>query len=296
MAEEILRIAPDQVKKLIKQDKIKIVSPAPVVDTRPESGSSLEFSQRLFGRDFFGPNEVGHTFGVKVPPENTPQIPFSQEQLEVAKALDQKLILRVNKAADGQPLTMRKMGQILQPMFDQEGNGKILYNTDWYKGEGFFTKETPVFGWALAGKEVLPSTLGINYFDQTQALASHIKTTLFASGVFPPNYQVALDEFVAQEANIAKLINSNKEEAAKKLAGLQINQLMRQSAPEVLYDLLMTFRGSGERELKSTYTWTNTRASDGGLVVVGSFDSLGVLVPSRWPGYSDPRVGVCPSR
>ena len=296
MAEEILRIAPDQVKKLIKQGKIEIVSAAPPADRKPENGSSLEFSQQLFGQDFFGPREVQHTFGVKVLPENTPQIPFSQEELEVAKALDQKLILRVNKAPDGQPLTMKKMGQILQPMFDQEGNGKIFYNTDWYKGEGFFTKETPVFGWALAGKEVLPSTMGINYFEQTQALASHIKTTLFANRVSPPNYQAALDEFAAQEANIAKLMNSNKEEAAKKLAGLQINQLMRQSAPEVLYDLLMTFRGSGERELESTYTWTNTRTSDGGLVMVGDFDAGGVDVNGLWPGYSGPYVGVCPSR
>lgn len=41
------------------------------------------------------------------------------------------------------------------------------------------------------------------------------------------------------------------------------------------------------------YTWTSSRASDGGLVRVGGFDSDGSNVNEWEPGYSVSRVGVC---
>ncbi len=290
MAEEILRIAPDQVKKLIKQGKIEIVSTTSAVSRKPESGSSFEFSQGLFELDFFGPRDVEKVFGLKIAPENVPQIPFSQVELEAAKSLDQKLILRVDRAPDAKPLTMRKMEQLLQPKFKAAGSGKVLFDTTWYKNEDFFTKQTPTYRWALTGKSALPDTLGKNYLEQTVELSGYVARDLFPGGI-PIDYQEALNEFAVRVP-----ISLSSPDAAQKLAAFKLNQMLRPSAVEALYDLLITFQTKGERTLENEWAWTNTRASGGRLVGVGYFNSAGVDVRRLSPDDSYSDLGVCPSR
>ena len=58
---------------------------------------------------------------------------------------------------------------------------------------------------------------------------------VFAGEDVPEVYQEAINEFNAQKDTLAKLINSDWQEAAKKISKLKINQLTRENFTEVLY-------------------------------------------------------------
>ena len=125
----------------------------------PEEGRRAEIlanqeqeAKEILQENYLGPEAIEKAFGIRLNPENIPPILFTKEELERAKELGQSLILRMDKAPDGQPLTMQKMQELLQPQFTSEAKGKILDNTDWYQNEDFFTKETPKLHWALASR------------------------------------------------------------------------------------------------------------------------------------------------
>ena len=295
MAEEILRIPPDQVRDMVKKGKIEIVTAPPRVERVVDSNSSIESAKTLFDANFLGPNEIEKAFGMRISPENVPPVHFTQEELERAKELDQRLILRVNKAPDGKALTMKKISEMLQPQFDSGGKGKILWNTDWYKKESFFIRETPRARWALVGKNVLSETTSNDYLTQTRELLHYLQDEVF-SGRLPSPYEGYREELVREDSNLVQLVKTDTAEASKKLTELGLNQAMRQTAVEALYDLLMVFQNTGVRDFSDVYTWTVSRTSDGFLVSVGLWASAGLLVDGYSPGRSLSDLGVCPSR
>jgi hypothetical protein len=295
MAEEILRLQPDKVKALIKQGKMGIVQ-APSVERSSTSSDLVEFSRKLFEQDFLGPEIVEKTFGLSLSPGEIPPIQFTHQELDEAHRNDEILILRVPRTPDRSPLTMQKMQEILQPAFDATGNGKVLFPLDWYKNEDFFTQDRPRLGWALVAKKPVDTSKSKNFLEQSEILADYLKAVAYRNTNVPSNFAEAISELGRERQAIAGILGSDQKGASAKLVDLKINQLTRQTATETMYDLMMYFQNNGERLLPNIYTWTNTRTSDGSLVMVGRFDSNGVHVRSYWPDYSDPRVGVCPSR
>lgn len=291
MAEEILRLPPGTLKGWSRQG-IEVITPQ-----APERSGSTDFVElgKLFGKDFIGPNAIENAFGIKVNPTEVPTVPFPPDELQRAKDLDQILILRVNRAPDGSPLTMVKMQQMLQGRFDAQSKGKVLFNTDWYKDEDFFRKDAPRVGWALVSKQVLPGTTNKNHLQQTKALAIYLQTEVFPGGI-PQKYQEAIQEFEAQEGQIQGIISSKWQEAATKLSQLKLNNFTRQTPVEAIYDLLAYFQTTGERLLPDKVTLTNRQTSDRSLVNVGVFDSKGLRVDSWGPGYVLDALGVCLSR
>ena len=269
------------------------------LEEQGEFNTQLEEAKERFGEDFFGEEQVEKAFGITLAPEDVPDIPFEQAELEKAKELGQMLVLRVDRAADGTPLTMQKMQELLQPQFDTAGSGKVLYNTDWYKGEDFFTKETPQLSWALVGKQVLPDSTSKNYLQQTELIAEYLTKKVFVGGAIPQEYQAALDEFSRRKTAIQGLMTSDWQEAARQLAELQLNQLTRQKPVDGLYDMLLQDQNkeaSDKRLLEDKYTWTNRRASDGDLVCLGGFGSHGASVGGDQPDDSGAILGVVFSR
>lgn len=266
-----------------------------------ESGLSGEIldqidqAKEILGEDVFGPEAVNEAFGIKVESETVPPIPFSKEELERAKELGQMLLLRVDKAPDGTPLTMKKIGETLGGKV--KDGGKVFYDTDWYKEEKFYTEDAPEAGWALVSKKVIPESTSKNYLEQTESIIEYIKTEGFAD---KPEWQEAIQEFEREKAGIAGIVTSSTEsewkEAARKLEALKINQLTRQSPTEAIYDLALHFQNTGTRLMDSMYTWTKRRSSDGGLILVGNFASDGVDVYGSRPGRSIDDLGVSFSR
>jgi len=266
-------------------------------ERKRETGVSIEQAKEILGEDVLGPEAVEATFGFS--PEDIPPIPFSIEEIERAKELNQFLELRVDRASDGEPLDMNKMHKLLQPEFIAKNQGKILSSygqaDSWYRNEDFL-KDVPRASWVLVSKDIIPNSLSKNFLQQTEVIANYLKTDIFKDQEMPEVYKEAIDEFEAKKAGIQAILTSNWQEAAKQLSELKINQLTRQLPVETMYDFLMYFKNNKKRLLESKYTWTFRRASAGGLVGFGHADADGAYV-NRWtPDRVDGFLGVAFSR
>ena len=259
--------------------------------TSTESKITPDRAREILQADYFGPEAVADTFGVKLEAKDIPPIPFTEREIKRAKELGQFLILRVESAPDGQALTMEKMNELLKQSFAKDKKGKILYNTDWYQNEDFYKIDTPKMRWALTGKSLVPDSTSKNYLQQTEQLVAYLREQIFAGQELPEQYQLAIAEFDNKKADIAKLLSSNWQEAAKQLSKLSLNQLTRQTPAEVLYDLLVYFKRTG-RLLENRYTWTARLSSAGCLVFVGYFGAGGAPVRGDSPGHSHGLLGV----
>lgn len=285
-------LKPEEVEKL-GLTKTKPKSP----ERKRETGISIEKAKEILGEDILGSEAIEATFGFS--PKDIPPIPFSVEELERAKELNQFLELRIDKTADGQPLSMEKMHELLQPEFTANNKGKILNSygkaDSWYKSEAFL-KDTPRVSWVLVSKDVIPNSLSKNFLQQTEVIASYLKTDIFKDQEMPEVYKEAIEEFEAKKAGIQAILTSNWQEAVKQLSELKINQLTRQLPVETMYDFLMYFKNNKKRLLEGKYTWTYRRASGGRLVGVGGFDAGGAGV-DRWaPDGALDGLGVAFSR
>jgi hypothetical protein len=253
----------------------------------------MKDAERIFGEDFLGPEAVEKTFGVELSPDEVPDIPFTKEEMERAKELDQMLILRTDKDPSGGDLTMYKMGKI----FDEHGNGKLLFNTDWYNGEQFFNETAQTPSWALVSKDLIPNSTNKNYLQQTQVIADYIIKEVYRGQPLPAKYAVAIEEFDRLKDRINTLMGQNRfEEASQRLSELMLNQFTRRTAAVATYDLALRTQNNDERLLEGKYDWTMSRSSSGYLVSVGNFVSDGANV-SRWdPGLVSSSLGVVLSR
>ena len=267
---------------------------APEIKLEGKIIEQLKEAKEILGKDCLGPKEIFKAFDIVLDLETIPDIPFSREEIERAKELNQFLVLRADKALDGEPLTMEKIHNLLKDEFEKEEKGKVFYDRDLYKDEDFFKKQTPELSWALVSKEVIPDSTSKNYLQQTEIVIDYAKNNIFEDRELPKEYKEAIKEFEEQKEELKKLIDSDWKTASEKLEGLKITQLTRQTPVEVLYDILIYFQNNDkERLLENEYTWTNYRSSDGGLVGVGRFDSDGAVVwRGGHPGDARSLLGV----
>ncbi len=272
---------------------------------------TLDQAETIMGKEnFFGPNEVEKAFGIKIDTKNTPEIPFTEADLERARELGQFLVLRADKAEDGQPLTSEKMLASWDARSNPVADGKLFVNNSGYANDPFYKNETSVMGWALVSSDPIPDSTGKNYLDQTKQVNEYV-TKVFEGQEMPAEYSEAsieLQNYIIREftgktsAEIQSLLSGNAtwKKYAQELSELKINQLTRQSFADVVYDFQMRYLNSDParrvRLLENKYTWTNRRASGGNLVGVGGFDADGARVNVWKPGYSDSNLGVSFSR
>lgn len=258
---------------------------------------SLEKAREIMGPNFLGPDAVEKALGVRLEQGDIPAIPFSKEDLDRAKELGQMLILRVDKAPDGEALSMTKLNSLLKDRFAKENKGRVLYDeAGWKKNEDFYTTETPQTAWALVSKEIIPNSLAKNYLEQTELLVAYIQNSVFKDVAMPQEYADAIAEFEAQKAEIGSLMLTDWKEAGDRLFQLKLNQLTRQTPVEALYDIDVRLLNNGDRLLERSYTWTNRRYSDGRFVLVGSADAGGVHVGAYEPDHPHASLGVSFSR
>ncbi len=257
-----------------------------------ERETSLERAQEIMGERLLGPEEVKDVFGIEV--ETVPPILFPEEMLEKLKD-SCRLILYADKFPDGTPVT----GETVMRKFDNKkvDGSKLLYDTDWYENDDFFTKESPQLRWKIVSDEVIPGSTSQNYLVQTETLANFVETRYGDINAIPPDIKEMIDEArtLATDANFRSAVESQDETewepAAEKLATLPLNRRFRESFVELLYRLALTDRSKAEQLLKSAYSWTNSRASVGDLVRSGSFDASGALVYGDGPRNSNSSIG-----
>lgn len=260
--------------------------------------TSPKEAETIIGADhFFGAEAVRKAFpGVILEPEGIPAIPFSREDLQRAKELGDSLRLRVSKAPDNGKLNIQKMSELLQPTFDRNNEGKILYDTDRYKKESFFTQELELC-WVLTSDGVIPDSVGKDYLQQTERIAEYLRCTVYQGIKIPQQYEEAIKELDSEKDEIRRLINNeDRQEAAEKLANLKLNKLARRVPAEVIYDILVSFQNGNKRHLEHHYDWTSVRSSDGDLVDLGNVSPIGVAVDHWSPSFLNDELGVVLAR
>lgn len=257
--------------------------------------ATLDDAKSIFARgiDYLGPEEIirvhGKLHGLQLPKE-LPSFPWSAEELHAARQQDLHLILV-------------SPGLTIQKLCDARNNlgadgGKLLHDSDLDKEEKFFTKETTGedWDWRLATNAVIPDSVSQNYVEQTTSLVRHLTEVVFAGRDLPAVYTRAIAEFEKQKEALTKLIETDWEEAAKQLAALAINRLLRETPVLTFYRLVTYLSVNGERLLPETYHWSPSLSSHGKLVGLGLFDRLGVLVNGWRPRGRHGVLGVVLSR
>ena len=262
-------------------------------DTLPESARleyKLQEAREAIGQEnFLGPKEVEQALDLQIPPESLPEIPFSLEELKRAKALNHFLILRLDR------FTSKELQERYNSLHANPEE-PLLFNTNWYQNEPFYTQDKPKLSWALVSREVLPNSTTKNYLQQTQELIHYLKNQVYKDQPAPPDFNTWVAEFDSQKAALAQLITSNWQEAARKLSKLAINQHYRPSFADSLYDLAIYQRTHNQRLLPNLYAWTRSHSSVGLLVSVGDFGSRGLDVSGDGPGPHDAGLGLLVAR
>jgi len=261
-------------------------------------------SKEIMGEKFFGREEIEKAFQVKVTPEIIPMIPFEKADLEKAKELGQYLILRINQAPNGEPLTIAKINELLRGKLNDGGktllhgkDGKIEPNYQ-YAREKFLIGESPRPAWALVGQEIVPDSSGKDYLSQTEVIVDYSRNHIFKGLPISPEFQAAIAEFEKEKEAIRTILKSDWKAAAERLANLPINKLARLTPVELFYDLIVYFQNKGKRLLSDNprFAWTGGTAANGELVRGGYFTANGVSFSTWGPDGSDSYTGALFSR
>ena len=268
-------------------------------------GATLADAERILGKEsVLGPKAVERVFGKS---ERIPPIPFSKEELERAKELGQQLIFYTDTLSSptpgekAAPLTLENLRTKFTKSHD---DGKVFYSHDsddfWYKNEDFFKKEKPRTGWRLTSKDLIPDSTSKNYVEQTDVLIEYLQKQVFKGAKLPKPYEDAIAEWKRERAKIEPLATSSTDTKWKRgsqmLTDLAITKLTRELPIEVMYRFILNDQINKDKPLPSTYTWTASRDSGGGLVYVGRFGASGAGVGRLGPGSRYGTLGVSFSR
>ncbi len=257
--------------------------------TREKGGEvAYEKAKEIMKEDFFGYDEVHKAWGMDVAtglPEGTPPIPWNEAELRAAKTQGEMLILRIGKDRTGKPFTMKRLNEIGQPRMTKD-EGKLLFDTDWYKDEAFYKNAAFETKWVLAKKEFVPDSAGKDYIEQTRVLRDYLK----GIDAIPDSELRECSDAVLD--TIRKTMGSDSKKASQQLADLLINKNHRRSPAEILYDWMLRLKNRTECTLENTYDWSSARTSGGGLVSFGDAGAEGALVSGYSPDNSYDFLGV----
>jgi AAA domain (dynein-related subfamily) len=284
--EEFRVVGSEELKESFEKASSPESSPGSRIEKVEKGETTQEKAKEIMGKYFFGLEAMNNTFGIaRTMPEEFKKVPYSEAELEQAKKNGEMLVFRYSM--DAEPSTMKDIYERLDKVF-KSGDGKVLYDTDWYENEDLFTKQPVREGWALVSKDVIEGSTSKNYIDQTATLRDYLKEV---DSLSADELAECTDDKLDQ---IRTLMSGDWEAAAKKLAELKINQNHRRTPTEALYDFAIRFKNTpdNERMLENMYDWTNARASDGDLVGFGRTDSWGADL-GRWhPRRTDGGIGV----
>ncbi|MBI4433665.1 hypothetical protein HY632_02750 [Candidatus Uhrbacteria bacterium] len=147
-----------------------------VADHGPEAATSIADARELLGEDHvFGPEEIAAELGISLAPESVPPIPYDRAALERAREAGERLILRVDRDAQGIPLTAARMQEILA------ARGRSLFaDADAVRdmqelAMPFFVQEVPRAGWKLVRGGAIADTRHLAQEDQDAFLRRDVQ-------------------------------------------------------------------------------------------------------------------------
>lgn len=224
--------------------------------------------------NIFGLEEVKKAFPgqIEMTESEVPPIPFSLEELKIASKLGQMLILRVDKFSDGSPITIERMREVFDNHFEK--GGSVLYEPGrMFETEEFFAREENSMGWALVSKKVLINSTNRDYFQQTDYLVDEVCLAFGGVENLPVEYVKALEKYNLMKGRIT---GKNDYILMEELKNLEITRLLRPTAVEVFFDLIVYYQNTGVRLQKDTYAMTRSWESTTKVVGVGAFETDGI--------------------
>jgi len=309
----------NELEELIPKEQVDALSQAitqrehaPKSISLAENRRRMDEARNIFGEDFFGPEEIAETFGIKLSPEQIPPLDIDPAQLKLARPRrlpDQMmLVLGVDKASDGTPLTIEKMEQILQPRFlkrilrriTRQNNDRVLAKDSYYHGQSFFTKDTPRFGWFLVAKNTF-GTDQTTYLEQTQKIGNRFDGT--EEFTAKKSLLEQIKYLRLQTHDLQEMAKTDPDQAAAELSHLALNRIFRQTPVETIYTLMLYFHKTGKRLLENETALTSggisarmigqdlNRRFRKFIIGVGPFDKNGIKISEHSVNDVDPHTG-----
>jgi len=194
--------------------------------------------------------------------DTIPAIPYSETDLQLAKRNGEMLVLRTNEMNIGNiptPISLINFRELFKRDPNNNGQTMFYYGKDWYANSPFVAETGDIKPeWALVKKNILVDSLNKNWDQQKEILKEYGKILRRDGGLH--------------------------------------TTIRRRTATEFVWDMMLRYTNTDTKLLPETYDWTQTRLSNGYLLYVGAFDSIGVRVFGNRPDYSYSNLGVCPSR
>jgi hypothetical protein len=188
--------------------------------------TSEKAAEILGAEKVFGAEKVLEVFGVKL--DQIPELPFSKEQLEVAKEDGSVLILRIDRFEDGTPFTLHELvtrkSESSKQLFANSSD--ISDELDWVEGMQFQESTTPSLEWKLVRTEPLDATKHLS-FDAQKAFmegnATNLREAMTQTEAF-------WDELLADEQN--EWLRESVESARSSMPTTEELMKLRASLPE----------------------------------------------------------------
>jgi hypothetical protein len=240
------------------------------------------------GTSFFSHAEAGHVLGACIADPKQLEAPIPPEFHRKVVAMDCQFVYQSDKFADGSPLTMKELHARRKNR--DALDGKLLYDTDWYEAEPFFTTQTPTTGWFIKSHAVVPNTLGKNCVQGSLVVADFVEE-LFGDALATA-WKDTIAELRDKAKALEKLCAGNKwKEGAKQWSELAFSQLFLNHPVEILCQSLLSQGVNKERLFVSEYGRTKQLSADGRVVSVGDAGEDGARV-GRWnPGNRGDGLG-----
>ena len=259
-----------------------------------EQSITIGEAQELFRprNRFFGPEEIRRALGpILTPsPENVPTIPFSKSELDKAWELGQFLELCG-------PFSMAQIHGVLK---NQLAGGKLLFNNDWYRRQGFYLEAKDNWHWRLTTLKALPTTLGVDFFGQMQALIKYLKDEVFAGQALPMKYTQAIEELervkvkLGGPSAIQDWEVDDWEIFTSSLNNLRLNKLLLETPAQILWSFALFKTINDEYLLAEEEIHTNQSTPYGGFVAMGRSSFLGIHLTGHQ--LTMPHIGMRFSR
>ena len=192
------------------------------------------------------------------------------------------LILRVAVTRPGYPLTMRAILDIASPGWTHR-----VMNSEWLASHPLFDKEVPRNGWALNAP--VPGSFGRDYLEQTDDL---IQLAVDPKNPSAKSYERAYKQFAEQRGEVVARMLDDKSSVAEIMAHLEITDLCRPTAVELLSDVFLAVTNHKASWFIKRYFWTSTPSGDGGFLAIGLGADGGIVIASVHPTERHPQLGA----
>lgn len=170
-------------------------------------------AKELMGEEMLGQEEVEKAFGTKIAHKEIPRIPFTRKELEKAKELGEKLILRMPGYTIASLIAVMKERAYTDEVRKQGGIRLLVEGLN----KKYFAKDKTKLEWVLVSSRPLEHSYAKTSPVQLKILIDYLEHVIYKSHPLPEKYQAPITNFKKEyEEKITALIGISKEQLETK--------------------------------------------------------------------------------